>query len=113
MIFKRNDLGLVRCQGGPLLLLQLFDSPRRLRQQLTLVRQRFLERLVLHFELNVGLDDVGRVAPAQRLAHPLLEEEHAELEVEILMLKLLELLLVLFHAAAPQWRRFTRRSIHF
>ena len=107
---KREYLGPMGRERGPLLILQVFDGARRLSQQFALVRQRLFQRLILHFQLDIVRDNV-RSVPAKGFAHLFLQEKDAQFEVEIFMLELLQLLLVLFDAPAAERRGLARRSI--
>lgn len=95
-----------------LLIFQLLDGSRGLGKQLTLFVEGLFQRLIFHFKLDVGLDDVSRVRPAERLADALLQQEHAQFQVEIFMLKLLQLFLVFLDAPSARRRRdAARRSM--
>lgn len=97
-------------QRSLLLLLQLFNSSRCLRQQLVLTGQRLFQRLVLHFQLDVVLHYIGGISATQGFAHTLLQQEDVQLQVEVLMLKLLQLLFVLLDTAPSRRWRLARRT---
>lgn len=81
-----------------LLIFQLLDGGRSLREELALFIERLLERLIFHFQLDIRFDDVSCIGPAQRLSYALFQQKHAQLQVEIFMLELLQLFLIFLDA---------------